>query len=62
MESELHRMISGVNLKPMPSNVNSTMNSGTLGRNGEFNTGKQTTAAPLKTPKVTKADITSDVN
>ena len=55
-------MISGVNLTPMPSNMNSTMNSGTLGRNGEFNTGKQTTAAPLKTPKVTKADITSDVN
>lgn len=47
---------------PMPSNVNSTMNSGAMGRNGEFQTGKNVTPSPMKAPKVTTADITSDVN
>ena len=54
-------MINTFDTQPIPSNVNSTMNSGQLGRNGEFQTGKQVTSASIKPPKVTKADITSDV-
>jgi len=55
-------MMSTFDSPPMQSNVNPTISSGAMGRTSEFQNGKQVTPAPMKTPKVTKADITSDVN
>jgi hypothetical protein len=55
-------MMSTFDSPPMPSNVNSKMSSGAMGRTSEFQNGKQVTPAPMKAPKVTKADITSDVS